>query len=317
MWTWLVATALAAPVGFWHPDDLAPRSELFVSSSERLQQPFEDRSGQAESLANALREYREGLDLLGDRAPAAERDRLEALEKEFQRQHAVLQDFADRLVADYDQAFTTAVERAVKAKGEVVECQATIRSGPALPGVPSREQKNPDCQGEDLNAALAATVDADAALKAAVEEVLARPWPELGLASEAQAPVGGGERWIAVRDLLLAGARPKLQQIEAADDEARMKIDAAIEGGATVEELKALEPEAERIEQETAAKRAALAAPVLAAAEGRMAKKWAGEPATGWCANPVALGGCTGEDASRVLVARLLEDKKVAKSFPD
>jgi hypothetical protein len=316
MWAWSIA-AYAAPVGFWHPDDLAPRSEVFVASSQRLQEPFDKQSSASEQLAAALRQYREALDLLGDRAPAAERDRLEALEKEYQRQHAVLQAFADQVVADYDGVFTAAVDRAVAGiKGEVEQCAATIRKGPNLPGMPTREEKNPDCHGEDLNGKLAASVDQDAALKAAIDEILNRPWPTVQLDSAAQAPIGGQARWISVRELMVAAARGPLQSIDQADDEARGKIDAAIESGATVDQLKALEPEAKKIEQDTAAKRAALAAPVLAAADARIAKKWTSEPATGWCANPALLGGCTGEDQSRALVARLVADKKVAKTFP-
>ncbi|MEQ1572116.1 MAG: hypothetical protein ABMA64_41190 [Myxococcota bacterium] len=314
MWT-LFAVAHAAPVGFWHPDDLAPLSAVFVASSERLQGPFEQRSSDADRLAAALNQYREALDLLGERAPAAERARLEALEKEYNRQHAVLQQFADQLVSDYDAAFTGAVERAASSKGEVVQCAATVRSGPALPGMPSRAQSNPDCPGANLNAAIAAVVDADAGLKAALDEILSRPWPEIGLESAAQAPIGGQERWMAVRDLMVAGARERLQQIVAADDEARDAIEAAIEEGSTLEQLTALEPAAKKIEGDTAAKRASLAGPLLELVEARIAKKWKGEVAPGWCANPEPLGGCTGADESRALVARLVEDPKIAKAF--
>jgi hypothetical protein len=181
--------------------------------------------------------------------------------------------------------------------------------------MPTHRTPNPDCQGEDLNAALAAAVDADAALEATITEILGRPWPEIGLDAAPQAPVGGDARWIEVRDLMMAGARSALQRIDQRDDDARGKIEAAIEQGGSVEELRRLTPEADRIEAETAAARAALAAPILAVAEARMAKKWGGEPATGWCANPGPLGGCTGEDASRALVSRLLEDSKVARAL--
>lgn len=314
MWFWLAA-AHAAPVGYWHPDDLGPLSNRFVDTSEKLRGPFEARSASAEQLAAALREYQEALDLLGSRAPAAERERLEGLQHEFQRQHAVLQQFADELIADYDTVFMSAVERAVVARGEVVQCAAELRQGPSLPGVPSRTVPNPECTGENLNASLASTVDADPALEAGLADILSRPWPTLALESAQQAPIGGGERWLSVRDLMVAGVRDRLRAIDLHDDEARDRIDAAIESGASTEALKALGPEADRIDAETAAARAALAAPILAAAEKRMAKKWAAEPATGWCANPVPLGACTGTDASRELVGRLVDDKKVKQAF--
>jgi hypothetical protein len=321
MWWMVAVAAIGAPGGFWHPDDLASLSERYRTSAEQLQGPFEAQSSRAEQLAAALRQYREGLDLLGSRAPAPERERLEQLEKVFQRQHATLQVFADRLVADYDGAFMDAVGRAVAARGgEVVECEATLAQGGGpggrvLPGVPSRRVPNPDCAGEDLNAALAAAVDADGALEAQVAEILGRDWPEVGVEPAAQAPVGGGERWIEVRDLMMAGAREPLQAIDRRDDEARGRIEAAIEQGATVDQLREMAPEAERIESETAAARAALAGPVLAVAEARIAKKWSSEPGVGWCANPGPLGGCIGQNATRELVSRLLDDKKVAKAL--
>ncbi|MEZ4241771.1 MAG: hypothetical protein R3F59_37605, partial [Myxococcota bacterium] len=190
-----------------------------------------------------------------------------------------------------------------------------VQGGRPMPGVPVHRAPNPDCHGQDLNATLAAVVDADTALADQLDEILGRAWPAVVLPKEAQAPVGGQARWIDVRDLFVAGARGALRRIDDRDDTARGKIEAAIEQGATVDELRALQPESERISAETAAARAALAAPVLAVAEARMAKKWGGEPATGWCANPPTLGGCTGDDATRDLVSRLLDDKKVAKAL--
>lgn len=313
MWMMWLASAGAAPVGFWHPDDLAPLSRSFAESSEALQAPYGEASAKVEALAAALRAYREGLDLLGDRAPAADRERLEALEADYAKQYAALQAFADQVIGDYDAAFTAAVERAAAAKGETVQCAATIPDGgPRIPGRPAKVTKNPDCVGEDLNAALAAAVDADPVLKGAIDEVLGRSWPAVALRVEARPVVGAGERWVLVRDLLLAGARDALRRLEDQDDLARTKIEAALEEGAP--DVEALKAEVKGIEANTAAARAALAAPALAAAEKALAKR-KGEPATAWCANPVALGGCAGADATADLLGPLLDDKKVRKAL--
>lgn len=314
MLVWGSVIAWAAPVGYWHPDDLAALSARYAATSERLQGPFADRSDDLESAARALREYREGLDLLGERAPATERERLERLEQQFQRESATLQAFADAVVEDYDREFRAAVDRAVAKKGEVAECQATLRTGPALPGVPGQTKPNPACTGRDLNAELAKAVDGDELLTTSLDEILGRPWPEVTLDVAAQAPIGSGVRWLSARGFVAAGARGQLQAIDRADDEARTSLEAAIESGASVEELRKLEPEAERIEAQTAARRAALGGPLFAVAEARMAK-WTDAPATGWCANPAPLGGCTGEDGSRAAIDRLLADKKVTKAF--
>jgi hypothetical protein len=315
MWVWFAA-AQAEPIGHWHPDDLAPRSTVFRSSSEKLQEPFGARSSTLEQLATALREYREGLDLLGASASAAERERLDQLEKAFERQRVTLQTFADELVADYDEAFMAAVKRALATHGgEIEECPDQVADGPSIPGLPSRARKNPDCHGPDLNVSLATTVDSDSELTASLSEILSRPWPAVALERAPQATVGGTDRWMLVRDLFVAGAREELKAIDQEDDQARMRIEAAIEGGASTEELKKLEPEVQRIEAETAARRAALAGPVLAVVDTRIAKKWAGEASTGWCAQPVLLGGCAGKDATKELVSRLLDDPKVDKAL--
>lgn len=320
MWLWAGAVAMAAdPVGFWHPDDLAAVSKLYTTSSEQLQDPFVERQKELERTAAALREYRVALDLLGDRAPATERARLESLEAVHARNHAALSGFADQLVTDYDTAFTAAVERAAAARGPVTRCAAHVPvagGGPRIPGAPARWQANPECKGADLNAALAAAVDADAGARAAIDEILQRPWPLGEVPSpEAMAPVGGGERWLRVVDLLRAGARGALARVDADDDDARDAVEAKMEAAGSEAELSALVPEVKAIEAHTAAARAALAAPVLGVAEARMAK-WKGEPPVGWCANPSVLGGCSGADASNDLVARLVADKKVAAAFP-
>lgn len=324
MIAWMATMAWAAPkaqgpVGFWHPDDLAPLSQRFVSSSEKLQEPFGLRQNDADRLAGALRQYREALDLLGPAAPAAERERLERMEHTFQREHAVLQAFADQVVDDYDAAFMAAVERAVTGLGgEVRQCEAevvTATSGPRIPGMKPASQPNPDCVGENLNARLAAVVDADPALTAAIDQILARSWPSLTVDAEPQAPIGPSGRWLWVRDLMVAGARDALTAIDRADDDARAKFEASVEEGASPEALAALAPEARKVTEQTAAARAALAAPVLEAAAGAMSR-WKGESPAGWCANPALFGGCTGDNQSRDLVGRLVDDKKVQKVFP-
>lgn len=317
--------APAAAPGFWHPDDLAPLSERFNQTSELLQKPFGERSTTAERAAAGLRQYREALDLLGAAAPEAEWDRLDTLEREYQRQHAALQAFAEQVITDYDAVFTAAVDRAVAARtakgGVITQCVAEVRQGVQLPGVPAKSSPNPECEGANLNAELAAVVDADTALQAALAEILDRPWPLLALDAAPQPvnAIGSGasaKRWLSIRDLMVAGARAPLAAIERRDDDARTRIEAAIEQGASVEQLRALEPEAKRIENETRAARTAAAAPVIAAAQAVVRVKWGTEPSTGWCANPVLFGGCVGEDATRSLVSRLLAEKKVSKAFP-
>ncbi|HHO51368.1 MAG TPA: OmpH family outer membrane protein [Deltaproteobacteria bacterium] len=319
----LTSVALAQPVegepvGHYHPDDIAPRSELFVTASEQLSALSDTRGRELQQLATALQHYREALDLLGDTAPLGELERLGDLEQDFHRQEAVLQQFTDELIEDFSGAMVEAMEQAAASHGQTQRCVARIAEGPRVPGMPGRTKANPECLGEDLNAAIASAMDANEPLRAVVEEVLQRPWPEIVISVEAQPPIATGSgqpsRWLLVRDLLVAGARDALRDLDRSDDEARTEIEAALESDDP--DLEALKRRVAEIEATTARRRAELAQPILEVAEERMLR-WKGEPTTGWCANPRILGGCTQQDASAELVSRLLDDRKFAKTLPD
>lgn len=309
-----IPLAHAAP-GFYHPDDIAGLSARFAEAS-KAGVPFEERSRKAEGVAAGLADYRLALDLLGARAPEAERARLAELDKRYAREVAVLDKFAGAMMDDFDAEFTAAMDRAIKAFPGAKECVAEVPIGRPLPGIPARTQKNPDCVGEDLNAKVAAAIDADKALATAVAEILRLKWPEVTIDAAPQAPIGGAARWADPVALLRTGADRALDAIDRADAEKRDAFAAALEDGATIEQKKALVEQAKAVTAETAARRAALAGPVLAAADAEAAK-WAkkGEPATGWCANPAMFGGCTGEDATKALVPRWIAAPKVSKAL--
>ncbi|MEM6929345.1 MAG: hypothetical protein AAF602_20570, partial [Myxococcota bacterium] len=80
-------------------------------------------------------------------------------------------------------------------------------------------------------------------------------------------------------------------------------------------DVDALRTQVRRIEQQTGQARAALAGPILVAAEDRLAKK-VKDVAIGWCANPRALGGCIGTDTTTKRISLLMADKKFAKALP-
>lgn len=309
-----LATATAAD-GFYHPGDVAAASTRFAEAQGQLLAPLEARQATARQLSTALRSYREGLDALGTAAPADQVARLEALEQTYLRRFEALQQFADGLVGDFDDAFTAALDRATGG-ADLQVCAAEIAVGPKVPGMGGRTQANPACQGEARNTALAAAIDADPALAEALPGILGRPWPELALDVAPQPPVGAGERHVHLQALLEAGAGKALRTIDRDDDDARMAIEAELEDGADADELRALTATGEGIAAQTAARRAALAAPIVEAADKALAKWGAKEGATAWCVQPAPLGGCSGTDATAELVPRLVADKKVAKALP-
>lgn len=300
--------------GFYHPDDISAASTRFRSASEQLLAPFEERQEAARALSSALVRYQESLDLLGERADAAERARLVELRAGYNTDFARVEAFADAVVGDFDAAFTSAMERAIAAVDPAaVECRAQIPKGTRLPGMPGRTERNPACTGEDLSARIAEAMDADPALGPAVDAVVARSWPDLEIDRKPQAATGPEGRHVDVGAWLRSTRRDELRAVQLADDRARIGLEAAVEQTTSPADLEPRLEEARALTAATAQQRAALAAPVLAAADAAFAR-WS-EDDVGWCAQPGVLGGCTGTDATQELVGRLLEDKKVAKAL--
>ncbi|MFT4625548.1 MAG: hypothetical protein ACI8PZ_004216 [Myxococcota bacterium] len=309
----LTAAALAG--GFYHPNDIAGESTLFAKASAGSTAPLEAANVSLTRLSAALVAYEESLDLLGDRAPAAERERLDQLRIDYNRKFAKLQAFADAVIEDFDAEFTGAMERALAAHGSADVCERLVPAGRALPGMPARMEKNPACTGDDLNPTAAAAMDADPVLQQAVAEIVAITWPAVDLDAAPQTTVGPSDRWIDVRTFVGAVAREGLREIARADARDRAEFEMSIAEGASNDELAQYVTEAKALTARTAAARAAVAAPLLTAAEGVL-EKWAakGQPATGWCANPATLGGCTGEPAPSEVVQALVDDKKVGRA---
>ncbi|TNE84320.1 MAG: hypothetical protein EP330_29315 [Deltaproteobacteria bacterium] len=306
----LLATALAG--GTFHPDDIAAQSEAFARASEAAPK-YEEAEADSRMLAQALTTYEENLDLLGSRAPEGARERLDTLRTTYGREQAELQSFAGALMEDFDTVFTAAMERAVAAYPDAQMCARTVRKA-GLPGMPGKEEANPECQGDDLSADIAKAMDGDAQLAAQVDELLAREWPTMTSPEDAQAPIGASERWVTVDRFFGEAAGETLRAIRQADEDARLPIAAALEEGKDpASQLDA----ARKITEQTAAKRAALAAPFWAAIDKAVAKRVKkGNDPIAFCANPVELGGCTGENASAELTEVLLADKKVGKLVP-
>ncbi|MFT7519857.1 MAG: hypothetical protein ACI9MC_002001 [Kiritimatiellia bacterium] len=310
---WMAANA-ASP-GHYHPADIAMSSELYTQTAEKASGTFSDRQELLDSVAVALADYREGLDLLGDRAPRAEQDRLATLEKRFNRERAVLSAFASIMMEDFNEEFTQAMERAIPAGA--VACQPRVATGPSLPGIPARTQPNADCKGTSVSKRMGSALDADPTLQTAVREIMALSWPTITVDSTAQAPIGEATTWIATSAFFRKAANATLKRIDKQDTDARLDFEAALEQELSKEQLQAMLGKAHKITAATAQMRAAAAAPTLDAVDQWSAKRLKkGETAVSWCASPALLGGCTGTDGTRSPGKALLVDKKIAKTLP-
>lgn len=318
MIVWLLALGLAhaeAP-GHYHPNGVSQHSAQFKRAQAVAGKAFQARQDEAEALAAALNAYEEALDLLGDQAPQAERDRHAALTQTFQRELAVLQAFAQEQLDGMDQVFSSGLERARKGHMSAVRCEqaqrSTFRMGPG-----GRGAQGEACPGTDLNSIIAHRMDEDATLKTELDALLAVSWPSFTRNATPQVPVGGADATLDLRAALRSQASDALRAIDFADEEARLGFQAAIEDGATPEQLEALVGQARAVTATTASRRAALAAPVVSTVDAladKLAKKG---PDVGWCSQPRIYGGCTAPPVDLASHAKLWEHPKTKKALAE
>jgi hypothetical protein len=308
----LASVALADdPVGFYDEDSIAAASATFRRAND-MAETFREAAARTGAVAAALTEYQVALDLLGPDAPASDRAALASLEASFAREQEALQGFVDETVDAFDGTFRAAMERALVAHpGEELRCEGRIAAAPPLPGLPVRTRENPDCAGADLNAAIAAAMDADPELEAAVDALLARPWPGITVAAEAGEAVGEGARAIPVLPFARHTLGGLLGDVARAQEEALLPVEAALEGDPDPAELERLRVRVDAIEAEVAARLGGAFAGVRAAAERAAAREGA---SLAWCARPEYLGGCALPAAPAAEVASLARDKRVAKA---
>jgi hypothetical protein len=330
----LLASAFAADPNagaHYSTEDIARLSKVYSAASEKVAPMYSTMTGRSESYAAGLRAYESSLDLLGERAPDAERQRQQAMSAAFRTQQEVVRNFADQMVGDFDRAFLAAVTRATVEMPGVKPC-STYRID-ASPGRPSRRIPNEKCNGPDASAAIAAKIDEDATLAAEVRVIAAREWPQFDLPVAAQAPIGGSDRWLDVHRTFEKALPKTLAAITRADESARRESMKAISQGSprskeatknkggrqlTEEEIAKLNARGREITGATAEKRAMTAAPLLEAADPVFAKWTKKDKASvGWCANPAVFGGCTGTDQTKALSDLLLENKRILKVLPD
>ncbi len=319
MLTLLLSLSLshAAPAGHYHPNEIAASSQLFGRAADVAGTIYQDREEQAQALAASLRAFEEALDLLGDRAPADQRARYAELEQLYHREHAVLSRFATEQADAFDAAFSGAMERALTGH-DAQECQDAMPSGlRTAPRFGGRAQAEP-CIGPSLNAEIAAEMDDDPVLQAELESMFQATWPEWSLTAEPVAAVGPADATatLSVRAWMRRGAAKALRAIIEADEIARLDFQAAIESGASKEELTALTADAEAVTALTAKRRAEVAYTVLATTDATAAKLTKKGGATlAWCAQPALLGGCSTPALADEVATALFEHPKVKKAF--
>lgn len=297
-----LAAAAADPVGHYHPDDVAAASQVFAQAADAVGPRYSEAEGKLSKVSRSLEALETGVFLLGERAPDGLAAWLLDARRQATGEFLRLQRHVDLMGEDYSTEFGAAFERAVSTAGAgLVECGASGVA--ALVG-------GKNCPGDDRNAALAAVIDKDPKLAKAVAEINAVPWPEVSTPQKQWpvVPLTGTKTWVRADTLLTKLAPERLQVHQDNLDRKLAPLDEAISSG----DADAIET-AKGLRDAYAAALAKDGAVLLAAAKASLekgAKKGKAPAEVGVCANPSALGGCPGEDATKAVLRFLRDDKR-------
>jgi len=294
-----------APPGHYHPDDIAGASKVFATAAESVGPRYDAASQQLQKVGKGLELLELGALTMGSRTPAALSEWMAATRRQATGEHMRLQRHVDLMGEDYSTEFGAAMARALAAEDPaLVECGATGIA--AMVG-------GKDCPGEDVNARIAAAIDQDSTLQAAIESINAIEWPAVSKPTKTwtPTPLTGTEQWVQVGALVRTLFPDRLQDHQ---DDLDRSLAAIFEDDARSREDKIAAAQTERTRY--AASLAADGEVLFAALEEALAKApKKGAPATvGLCANAPSLGGCEGSDVTREVVAFLKNDKKFAKA---
>ena len=302
----------AAETAFYHPEDIRQLSQVFMAAQDRAARGADQTQAQLEAAGPVLVELDRDGTLVGGRAQPEFIQYAQDVRKQATGSFLRIQAFVDVFTDDFQATFEAAVERALPEVGaglQVEQCKATGIH--ALLG-------HSQCEGQDLNAALAARLDEDPVLRAQVEEILAIPWPEFKLGGSPQQaiPLTGDGPWVHLDALVVGLLDDEVQDIVARNELGMERVEASMEEGSEAERQGAL-AEGQRLRGVYEAEMAALGDDLftsLAGAWPRLVKKGAPEIVS-VCANPRALGGCAGEDVSDTVVPLILADRKLLRTW--
>lgn len=291
----VVPGLLAADPAYYHPDDVAAASDLFIRASSRTAGAFEQRQQALAEASDALGRLDRNAALCGSRAPDELKAHVEAVRREATGQFLKIQAFVDVLTEDFQETFGEALQRAIQdLEGDWTLTQCRTSGVQAMMG-------KGGCEGENLNPVLARALDVDPGLQAEVAEILEVPWPDFELQPESRPPipVTGSEHHAHLGPLADAFLQDRIEAVDAWYAEASSALEPVEETSsgtadpARMEERKALREEYDRKMAEVGD----ALFEALDTAQKRLEKDGL-PPSLGLCANPDSLGGCEGEDVT-------------------
>lgn len=304
-----IAAAQEAPPAYYHPDKIAAKSELFTRFSRELSPKFDALQVDLGRWSRPVESLETAVLLAGDRAG----DDLSAYAEEIRRtlvhQYLTAQAHVTLVEDDSGATFTAAMERALAPFAEeysLAECGEAMNLV-ALAGPGGRQKAR--CEGEDLNDRVAEALDADEALAAAVDEMIALEWPQVAIAPSEQAviPLTGSGDYLQLAELADALDGAVLDTINLSLEDKLAPLEGRIAEG----DQGAL-AEAQDIRDRYELAMAERGGQILEAVEKVLLKE---KIEVAICANPEALGGCPGEDRTAELLPALVGHKKIEKAL--
>lgn len=301
-------SAHAGAPAYYHPDDVAAKSARFAEVAQSAAPAFDQAQGQLTRLGDALKDLEIGVALLGDAAPDALRTWANQTAKVGMAGFLTVQRYSDEVQDGYSSVFQAAMDRAlpkVEAGKTLVVCQKKRVMGPGM--------ATASCTGEDLNGAIAAAMDADPTLRQDLAKISASAWPTVALSPQAQAavPLTGDKVWISAARVADALMKARLGTRAEALEDAQAPLEEGLESqdGSALAQAEALKAAyMAGLGDDGAVLRAA-----VVKALARAKRDVPGE--IGLCANPVALGGCAGEDVTASVLPVLQADRKLSKDL--
>ena len=310
----------AGKPAYYHPDDVAGASERFGQAATAVGPAFEKAQTELARLGRALESLEQGMALLGEQAPAALATWAETTRRTVSVQYLQTQRHVDLLQDDYANVFSAALERAITTVGKgytLKECAPTSGSSVTSLMRAGGGRASVQCEGEDLNARITEAVDRDAVLAANLDEINGIEWPSIGISPAPQpaAPLLGtaGPRYVQIDVLAERYFAARLDTHRERYEDAIAPLEEDIDSGAA-DAIQQAAGHREAYLRALASDGATLTA-ALQASLGKAAKKDASLRDLGLCANPAALGGCAGEDATEAVVRALQADKKFSKAM--
>lgn len=304
------AAALAQSPAHYAPDSIAQSSQLFRSYAEGLAPKFEALQNSLGRAGRGLEELEQSVLLLGDRAPEEMLAYLEQSRRTANHAFLVAQEHVSLIEADSQGVFEGAMGRAISEvaeERELVECSQP--SGMMAFG-PSRGQTN--CEGDDLNADIAARMDADPALQQAVQSILSVDWPQVDFTPKTLPSVPLSDEdtqgFVQVGALSQVFLSDALAEIEANLERRLAPIQAKLQSGDEAGKEEAIR-EAEEHRAAFNAEVAELGNRLFSAMEAGLKKQ-----TISLCPNPPVFGGCPGEDQTAAIVESLQGSRRFQRA---